>query len=114
MDLGDKYIIRSPKKKKQKIRITEMDKEDCEKEQDFRNKIIEQNGLRRDSTEGRIMHKSASEKTKRTIIAEVNDGTSEKLLEGTVKLVGTVKLRWKICTIQEYIGIVRCYKCYGF
>lgn len=92
-----------------------MDKEDCEKEQDFWNKIIEQNGLRRDSTEGRIMHKSASEKTKRTtIIAEVNDGTSEKLLEGTVKLVGTVKLRSKICTIQEYIGIVRCYKCCGF
>lgn len=107
-DLGDKYIIRSPKKKKQKIRITDVDKEDCEKKQDFWDKIIEQNGLRMDSTEGRIVHKSAREKTKRTtIIAEVNDGTCEKLL-------GTVKIGWKICRIQEYIGIVRCYKCCGF
>lgn len=109
-DLGDKYIIQSPKKKKQKIKITDVDKEDCEKEQDFWDKIIEQNGLRRDSTEGRIVHKSSNEKTKRTtIIAEVNDGTRGKLLE-----LGTVKIGWKICRIQEYIGIVRCYKCCGF
>lgn len=25
-----------------------------------------------------------------------------------------MKIGWKICKVQEYIGILRCYKCCGF
>lgn len=73
-DLGEKYIIQTPMKKKLKIRIFDVDKEDGENEQDFWEKIEEQNGFRKDSTAGKIIYKSANEKTKKTtIIAEVND-----------------------------------------
>lgn len=42
-------------------------------------KKTEINGFRKDSTSGKIIHKSANEKTKKTtIIAEVNDETREK------------------------------------
>lgn len=112
-DLDEKYIIQTLMKKKLKIRIFrifDVDKEDSENEQDFWGKIEEQNGFRKDSTSGKIIHKSANEKTKKTtIIAEVNDETREKLLE-----LGKVKIGWKICKVQEYIGILRYYKCCGF
>lgn len=41
-----------------------------------------------------------------TIIAEVNTETREKLLEEE-----KIKIGWKICKVQEYIRIVRCFKC---
>lgn len=109
-DLGKKYIIQTPMKKKLKIRIFDVDKEDSENEQDFWGKIEDQNGFRKDSTAGKIIHKSTNEKMKKTtIVAEVNNETREKLLE-----LGKVKIGWKICKIQEYIGILRCYKCCGY
>lgn len=75
-------------KKKLKIRIFDVDMEDRKNEQDFWDKIIEQNGLRKDSISGKIMHKLTNVKTNRTtIIAEVNDETHEKFLE-----VGKVKI----------------------
>lgn len=43
-DLGEKYIIQIPMKKKLKIRIFDVDKEDGENEQDFWGKIEEKNG----------------------------------------------------------------------
>lgn len=109
-DLGEKYIIQTPRKKKLKIRIFDVDKEDSENEQDFWGKIDEQNGFRKDNTSGKIIHKSTNEKTKKTtIIAEVNDEMREKLLE-----LGKVKIGWKICKVQDYIGILRRYKCCGY
>lgn len=46
-DLGEKYIIQTPIKKKLKLRIFDVDKEDSENEQDMWEKIEEQNGLRK-------------------------------------------------------------------
>lgn len=109
-DLGEKYIVQAPMKKKLKIKIYDVGREDSENEQDFWEKIEEQNGFRKDSTVGKIIHKSTNERTKKTtIIAEVNDEIYEKLLE-----LGKVKIGWKICKVQEYIGILRCYKCCGY
>ncbi|EGI61417.1 hypothetical protein G5I_10325 [Acromyrmex echinatior] len=54
-DLGKKYIIQDPKKKKLKIKIFDIEKEDCEKEQEFWKKIEEQNGLMKNSIQGKIM-----------------------------------------------------------
>lgn len=98
-DLGEKYIIQTPKKRKLKIRIFHVDKENSENEQDFWGKIEEQNGFKKDSTSGKIMHKATNEKAKRTtIIAEVNDETREKLLK-----LGKIKIGWKICTVYKNI-----------
>lgn len=75
-------------KKKQKIKIFDVEKEDSEIEQDFWGKINEQNGLR---TSRKIIHKSTNRKTKRIIIiVEVNDKIRERLLE-----LGKVKIGWK-------------------
>lgn len=75
-------------KKKQKIKIFDVEKEDSEIEQDFWGKINEQNGLR---TSGKIIYKSTNRKTKRIIIiTEVNDKIRERLLE-----LGKVKIGWK-------------------
>lgn len=82
-------------KKKLKIRIFDVDKEDSENEQDFWGKIEDQNGFRKDSTAGKIIHKSTNEKMKKTtIVAEVNNETREKLLE-----LGKVIIGWKICKV---------------
>ena len=109
-DLGEKYVIKAPKKKKRKIKIFGADKEDCEDEKDFWRKIEEQNGFTKNSVQGKIVHKSQNEKSQRaTIIAEVDDKTYETLLEEE-----KVKIGWNICKVQDYIGILRCFKCCGY
>lgn len=109
-DLGEKYIIRDPKKKKLKIKIFDIEKEDCQREQELWRKIEEQNGLVENSIQGRIVHKSEYGREKRsTIIAEVDAKTYERMLEE-----GKVKIGWNICKVQDYIGILRCYKCSGY
>lgn len=105
-ELGKKYVIQDPKKKKLKIKIFNIEKEDCEKEQEFWEKIEEQNGLMKNSIQGKIVHKSVYGKDQRsTIIAEVDIKTYERMQEE-----GKVKIGWNICKVQNYIGILRCYK----
>lgn len=53
-DLGEKYDIQVPKKKKLRVRIFDVDKEDCEDEQEFWKKIEEQNGFKDNSIHGKI------------------------------------------------------------
>lgn len=53
-DLGEKYVIQAPKKKKKKIRIFDVDRNDSENEQEFWQKIEEQNGFRKDTRENYI------------------------------------------------------------
>lgn len=109
-DLGKKYVIQDSKKKKLKIKIFDVQKEDCQKEQEFWEKIEEQNELMKNSIQGKIVHKSVYGKDQRsTIIAEVDAKTYEVMLEE-----GKVKIGWNICTVQEYIGILRSYKCSGY
>jgi len=45
--MREKYIIQAPKKKKLKIKMFDVDKEDCEQNQEFRRRIEEQNGYTR-------------------------------------------------------------------
>lgn len=109
-ELGKKYVIQDPKKKKLKIKIYDIEKEDCEKEQEFWEKIEEQNGLMKNSIQGKIVHKSLYGKDQRsTIIAEMDIKTHERMQEE-----GKVKIGWNICKVQDYIGILRCYKCSGY
>lgn len=109
-DLGEKYVIQVPMKRKLKIRIFDVEKEDSENEQEFWEKIREQNGFRKDSVHGKILHKSRKEGSQRTtIIAEVDSETHRKMLEEE-----KIKIGWKICTVQNYIGILRCFKCCGY
>lgn len=39
----------------------------------------------------------------------MNPETREMLVE-----LGKMKIGWKICKVNEYIGTLRCYKCCGF
>jgi len=43
-DMSDRYIIQAPKMRKLKVKIFYVDKEDCEKDQEFWRRIEEQNG----------------------------------------------------------------------
>lgn len=109
-DLGEKYDIQVPKKRKPKIKIFDVDNEDCENEHSFWEKIMEQNGLQKNTIEGKIIRKVAKANSKRTVvIAEVNIVTREKFLQ-----LEKLKVGWNICRVQEYIGILRCYKCCGY
>jgi len=109
-DLGEKYVVQEPIKRKLKIKIFGVDKEDCDDEHDLWNKIEEQNGYKRDTIRRKIVHKVAGSKAGGvTIIAEMGTEAHEKLVE-----TGKVKIGWRICRVQDYIGILRCYKCCGF
>lgn len=109
-DLGEEYVIQAPKKRRLKIRIFDVDREDVENEQEFWQKIEEQNGFRKDSIRGKIVHKSMKGGFQRaTVIMEVDDETHEKLLKEE-----KVKIGWNICKVQDYIGILRCFKCCGY
>lgn len=44
-----------------------------------------------------------------TIIAEINAKTHEMMLEER-----KVKIDWNIYKVQDYIGILRCFKCCGY
>ncbi|EZA47983.1 hypothetical protein X777_14651 [Ooceraea biroi] len=106
-DLGTKYVIQTPMKKKLKIKIFYVDKEDSENEQKFWQKIEEQNGFRTDSIKGKIVHISGNERSQRlTIIVEVDAETHKIMLEEE-----KVKIGWNRCKVQDYIGILRCFKC---
>jgi len=43
------------------------------------------------------------------VIAEVDAKTHDMMLEE-----GRVKIGWNICRVQNYIGILRCFKCCGY
>jgi len=93
-----------------KIKIFDVDKEECEKEKEFWEKIEEQNGFTKNSIQGKIVHRSVNGKSQRmTIIAEVDIKTHEAMVEE-----GKVKIGWNICKVQDYVGILRCFKCCGY
>lgn len=76
-DLDEKHHIQIPKKKKLKIKIFDVDNEDCENERKFWEKLEEQNGLQKENVYGKIIHKLMTGKSQRaTIIAE--DATHRK------------------------------------
>lgn len=109
-DLGDKYVIQAPKRKPLKIKIHDVDNKDCESEQEFWEKIGDQNGIGRNVIEGKIIHRSTGRKAREaTIIAEVNAKTREALLN-----IQKLKIGWKLCKVEDYISILRCFKCCGF
>jgi len=109
-DLGEKYTVHDPKKKSVKIRIFDIDKEDCEKESELWQKIEEQNGYAKNCIKGKIVKKLINERSRRvTTIAEVDIKTRNTILEES-----KVKIGWNICKVQSYIGILRCYKCCGY
>ncbi|KMQ95301.1 hypothetical protein RF55_4490 [Lasius niger] len=98
-DLGEKYVIQTPKKKNLKIKIYDVDSEDSENEQEFWKKIEEQNGFKKNSVIGKILHKSSRKGAKRTmIIAEVNDEAHERMIEeGKVNIDHEVQIDGYVC-----------------
>lgn len=110
IDLGEKYEVKEPKKRKLKIKIYDIDKEDCVNEEDFWNKVEEQNEGGSEGVRGKIIHKTANSSLRGvTVIAEVDMDTRKRLLE-----LGKVKIGWRMCRVQDYIGILRCFKCCGY
>lgn len=110
IDLGEKYEVKEPKKRKLKIKIYDIDKEDCVNEKDFWNKVEEQNEGGREGIRGKIIHKTANSSLRGvTVIAEVDTDTRKRLLD-----LGKVKIGWRMCRVQDYIGILRCFKCCGY
>ncbi|KMQ84369.1 hypothetical protein RF55_17881 [Lasius niger] len=80
-DLGETYVIQAPTKKKLKIKIFGVSKEDTVIEQEFWKKIEEQNGFRKDSIKGRIVHiLSITGFQRAAITAEVNAETHKQIL----------------------------------
>lgn len=109
-DLGEKYEVKEPKKRKLKIKIFDIDKEDCESEEDFWSKVEEQNECGREGVRGKIIHKTANSNSRGvTLIIEVDTDARKRLLD-----LGRVKIGWKVCRVQDYVGILRCYKCCGY
>lgn len=113
-ELGEKYVIQAPMKKKLKIKIFDVEQEDSENEPELWEKITEQNGFRKGSVHGKILHvaKNGRRNGKNqgmTVIAEVDEETHKNLL-GEEKL----KIGWNMCRVQNYIGLLRCFKCCGF
>lgn len=113
-ELGEKYVIQAPMKKKLKIKIFDVDQEDSENEQELWEKITEQNGFRKGSIHGKTLHVAKNERRNgrnqgMTVIAEVDEETHKKLLEEE-----KLKIGWSMCRVQNYIGLLRCFKCCGF
>lgn len=79
-DLGKEYEIQIPKKRMPKVKIFDVDNEDCENEKIFWEKVEEQNGMQKNTIEGKIIRKVAKTKFKKEIIAEINTETREKFL----------------------------------
>lgn len=96
-DLGKKYEIQVPKKRKPKVKIYDVDKEDCENEKMFWEKIEEQNGMQRNTIIRKVMKVNFK---KTMVIAEVNAETREKLIQ-----MEKLKIGWNMCKVQDYIGI---------
>ncbi|XP_026828000.1 uncharacterized protein LOC113562520 [Ooceraea biroi] len=109
-DLGDEYEVQAPRRRKMKLKIFDVDKEDCEDEQGFWEKIRDQNELRMNSIERKIIHKVVRANSKRmTVVAVVNAETRERFLQ-----LEKLKIGWNICRVQDYVGILRCFKCCGY
>lgn len=109
-DLGEKYVVQEPKKRKLKIKIHDIDKEDCESEEDFWSKVAEQNECGSEGVRGKIIHKTVNSNSRGvTLIIEVDTDARKRLLD-----LGRVKIGWKICRVQDYVGILRCFKCCGY
>src|SRR5436190_1106120 len=95
-NLGNKYEIKAPVKKKWKLKIFGVESEDCENEQDFWKKVEEQNGIKKDSINGKILHKVRNTRNQRTtVIAEINEESHKRMQEA-----GKVKIGWNICRVQ--------------
>lgn len=83
-DLGKKYEIQVPRKRKPKVKIYDVDKEDCENEKIFWEKIEEQNGMQRNTIDGKIIRRVMKVNFKKmVVIAEVNAETREKFIGDT-------------------------------
>ncbi|KMR04821.1 hypothetical protein RF55_420 [Lasius niger] len=67
-DLGKKYEIQVPKKRKPKVKIFDVDNEDCENEQIFWEKIEEQNEMQKNTIEGKIIRKVTKANFKKTLV----------------------------------------------
>lgn len=84
--------------------------ENCKDDKEFWGKIEKQNKFTKNRIRGKIVHKSQNGKSQRTmIIEEVDDKTYETLLEEE-----RIKIGWNICKVQDYVRILRCFKCCGY
>lgn len=110
-DLGRKYEVQAPRRRKLKMKIFDVDKEDCENEQHFWEKIVDQNGLEKNTIEGKIVYSRMARANSRitAVIVEVNAETREKFQQ-----LEKLKIGWNICKVQDYVGILRCFKCCGY
>ncbi|RLU18430.1 hypothetical protein DMN91_008787 [Ooceraea biroi] len=101
-DLGDEYEVQAPRRRKMKLKIFDVDKEDCEDEQGFWEKIRDQNELRMNSIERKIIHKVVRANSKRmTVVAVVNAETRERFLQ-----LEKLKIVWHEPKITDHSAIV--------
>lgn len=66
-DLEREYVIQLPIKKRLKLRIADVNKEDIENEQVFWRKIKDQNGLKKDIS-GKIIHRLTKERSRGVVV----------------------------------------------
>lgn len=111
--MSDKYEIRVIKMKTPKIRIAGIRREDDEEDEVLVRQIIEQNGLdtKVKDFKVKILRKIFSKRYPKTMsmILDVDAVTYRSLMERE-----RINLGWSVVKVEDYIGVVRCYKCLGY
>lgn len=110
--LGEKYEIKKVNKKKPRIRIFDVDKEDAENEDELKEKIMEQNKINNDgeNTEVKILFKYDNKQRKGTnVVIETDRDTYAKIMGRKELFVG-----WRACRFGEYVNVIQCFKCWKF
>lgn len=87
-DLGERYVVQAPRKRKPKIKIFDVDSEDCRNEQNLWEKIEEQNGIRKNTIQGKIMHKAEKANSRKS-----DNSGGQQWDQGEIFAVGEVKNR---------------------
>lgn len=103
--LGDKYFTKTVEKKRPKVRIVGMDEEMNSEE--VKECLIKQNKYLSEAQLEVVLIK----KTRRNylVIIETDIESFNRIVEE-----GKVRLGWNMCRATEHIGILRCFKCFGF
>lgn len=106
--LGGDYIVKEPVKRKPKVKITSISKDD--NNEDLINKIAKQNNLSWVEKEGvTIINKMETDKFNFNMIIEVGPNTFNE-----IRQKDKLKIGYKKCEYREHINIKQCYNCWKY
>ena len=111
--LGTEYEVKIPEKKFPKIKLINVEEKLLQDENDFIEKIIQQNAITTNDSERKIKflahYKNRNENNKETVIMEVDCKTYSQIRKKDKLCIG-----WKSYKFYDHINVVQCFKCYKF